>query len=284
MKKPARSRERSPNPLRHRKGCRCQLVALWLLAAHLSVSAATIHVSAAGFSPSFINVLTNETVTWVADDAGPYTITIWSGVWAPIYLEHQGSTASVTPIYSGHYDYGDDHGHSGMFYVNVPPTVESISPTNNAVFIAPATFDFKVAAHNSDEDKLMAVEVFLDSADLGRSPNGLISVPVTDLGPGTYTLSAVAIDFSDGLATNSIRITVREAKPLLLLARMAGSQLVLDVSGAVAGKSIVLESTTNLVHPSGWLPLQTNAAAPGPISFMPPMAEGPCFFRAWQPP
>ena len=253
-----------------------------LLLTCVSTNAGTIHLSEAGPSPSLLNVLTNEPVIFIADDEGPYTVTSYNWAAGQISLPHQGSTGSVTLAFSGVYNYDDGRGHYGIIYVNIPPSCKITNPTNNAVFTAPASFDFTVDARNTDQDKLMGVDFWLGTTYLDGKIYLPFTVPVSNLGPGTYTLTAIAIDYSDATATNSITITVQPPTLLLSNARNAGGLFVFDVSGVTAGKSVVLETRSTVANSASWVAVRTNVAAATSISLTNPISPGAGFFRAYQ--
>lgn len=142
--------------------------------------AGTIHLSAAGPSTSLLNVLTNEPVIFIADDEGPYTVVSYNWAAGTIYLPHAGSTGTVRLAFSGVYNYEDGRGHYGIIYVNIPPTCKITNPTNNAVFTAPASFDFTVDARNTDEDKLMGVDFWLGTTYLDGKMYQPFTVPVSN--------------------------------------------------------------------------------------------------------
>src|SRR5580765_7641181 len=216
----------------------------------LSTNAGTIHLSAAGPSPTLLNVLTNEPVIFIADDAGPYAVVSFNWAAGTIYLPQQGSTGSVTLAFSGIYNYEDGQGGAGIIYVNIPPSCKITNPTNNAVFTAPASFNFDVDARDTDQDKLIGVDFWLGTTYLDGKLSPPFTVPVSNLGPGTYTLMAVAVDYGEAAVTNSISITVLPPALLLSNVRKTGGQLVFDVSGTTAGKSVVLQTRNTL--PDSW--------------------------------
>lgn len=248
----------------------------------LSANAGTIHLSAAGPSPTLLNVLTNEPVIFVADDAGPYAVVSFNWAAGTIYLPHQGSTGTVTLAFSGIYNYEDGQGGAGIIYVNIPPSCKITNPTNNAVFTAPASFDFTVDARDPDQDKLIGVDFWLDTTYLDGKLSQPFTVPVSNLGPGTYTLMAVAVDYGEAAVTNSVTITVRPPTLLLSNARKMGGQFVFDVSGLTAGKSVVLETRSTLANNNSWVALRTNVVAGTSISLTNPISAGAAFFRAYQ--
>lgn len=253
-----------------------------LLLACLSTHAGTIHLSAAGPSTSLLNVLTNEPVIFIADDEGPYAVVSYNWAAGTIYLPHAGSTGTVTLAFSGVYNYEDGRGHYGIIYVNLPPSCKITNPTNNAVFTAPASFDFTVDARDTDQDRLIGVDFWLGTTYLGGLMYLPFTVPVSNLGPGTYRLMAVAVDYGEAAVTNSITITVRPPTLLLSNARKAGGQFVFDVSGVTAGKSVVLEARSTLADANSWVALRTNVAAATSISLTNPLSPGTAFFRACQ--
>ncbi len=262
--------------------CRAACGSCLVLLSAISVQAGTIHLSASGPSTSLLNVLTNEPVIFIADDEGPYAVVSYNWAAGTLYLPHAGSTASVTLAFSGLYNYEDGRGHYGMIWVNIPPTCRITNPTNNSVFLAPASFDFTVDARDTDGDKLMGVDFWLGTNYLDGKIYLPLTVPVSNLGPGTYVLTAIAVDYGEAATTNSITITVRPPTLMLSNARIAGSEFIFDVSGLTVGKSVVLEARSTLADSAGWIPLRTNVAAVSSISQTNPMAPGRAFFRACQ--
>ncbi len=169
-----------------------------------------------------------------------------------------------------------------MIWVNIPPTCRITNPTNNAVFAAPASFNFDVDSTNVDGDKLMGVDFWLGTNYLGGKIYLPFTVPVSNLGPGTYVLTAIAVDYGEAATTNSISITVQPPTLLLSNTRTAGSDFVFDISGLTTGKSVVLEARSTLADSTVWVPLRTNVASAPAISMTNPVAPGAAFFRACQ--
>lgn len=260
----------------------CIVCAIHLTLLVLPANAGTIHLSAAGPSPTLLNVLTNEPVIFVADDAGPYAVTSFNWAAGTIYLPNQGSTGSVTLAFSGIYNYEDGQGGAGIIYVNIPPSCKITNPTNNAVFTAPASFDFTVDARDTDQDKLIGVDFWLDNNYLDGKLSQPFTVPVSNLGAGVHTLMAVAVDYGEAAVTNSITITVLPPSLLLSNVRKIGGQFVFDVSGTTAGKSVVSETRNTLAVGSSWVPLRTNVAQGSSIALTNPFSPSSAFFRAYQ--
>jgi len=258
---------------------------LFVSLASYSTRAGTIHLSAAGPSTSLLNVLTNEPVIFIADDAGPYAVVSYNWAAGTIYLPHAGSTGSVTLAFSGIYNYEDGQGHYGIIYVNIPPTCKITNPTNNAVFTAPASFDFSVNATDTDQDHLIGVDFWLDTTYLdGRSRFEPLTVPVGNLGPGTYTLMAVAVDYGEAAVTNSVTITVQAAASQITLGApvIVAGNFQFNATGVTSGKSVVLQSGTDVASTISWLSLKTNIAGSSSISFTNSVTAGTHFFRAVQ--
>lgn len=250
----------------------------------VSVPAGTIHLSAAGPSPILLNVLTNEPVVFIADDEGPYAVVSYNWAAGTIYLPHAGSTGTVTLTFSGLYNYEDGQGGYGMIWVNIPPTCKITNPTNNEVFTAPASFDFTVDATDTDGDKLMGVDFWLGSNYLDGRLYIPYVVPVSNLGPGTYTLTAVAVDYGDAVVSNSITIIVRAAASLITLGAPVfdAGNFRFDATGVTPDKAIVLQSSTNLALPGNWVSLGTNIADGSSVSFTNPVGGRACCFRVIQ--
>jgi hypothetical protein len=108
---------------------------------------------------------------------------------------------------------------------------------------------------------------------------------VNNLGPGTYVLKAIAVDYGESSATNSITITVVPpgGGPITLSApaRIGGNFQFL-ATGVTAGKSVVLQTATSLAGPINWMTVITNVAGSSSISLTNPITTGAHFFRVVQ--
>ena len=154
--------------------------------------------------------------------------------------------------------------------VNIPPSVAITNPLNNAVFPAPATFNIQADASDTADDYISDVQFFLGTSDSTNLLEDVYSAPftttVTNLAAGTYVLIAVATDSRGAQATNAITITVGGAVVNLLAPRITDGRFLFDVTGLTAGKTNVLQTSTNLVS---WQSTKTNlAAGPGILSSM----------------
>lgn len=259
-------------------------VVLLVCFASATARAGTLHCSTNGFSTSLLNVLTNEPITFIADDNGNYAVLSYNWAAGTIYLPNAGSTGTVTLRFSGIYNIEDGRGHYGIIYVNIPPTCKITNPTNNAVFTAPASFDFSVHATNTDQDQLLGVDFWLDENYLdGRLRHQQpFTVPVTNLGPGIHTLRAVAVDYGEAATTDTVTITVLAPQIILAAPAIVAGNFQFNVTGVTSGKSIVLQSATSVTAPISWLSLGTNVAGASSISFTNPVTAGAHFFRAVQ--
>jgi hypothetical protein len=87
-----------------------------------------------------------------------------------------------------------------------PPTVSIISPTNSAVFVAPATFT--LAADAFDANGIAKVEFCQGTNKLGEITSGLYAVVLTNMPAGTYDFIVTATDLCGLKTTNTTTITV----------------------------------------------------------------------------
>jgi Big-like domain-containing protein len=227
-------------------------------AASLRASEVTVGVSLFDLTPGTVNIKSGDIVHWVdADGMGDYFISgpfgngaVPCGVrlWAP------GSY----PYYAGWLYGGTWSGTINVSAVDAPPFVAITSPTNGAVFTAPATVAFEADATDPDPNDIWDVEFWVGDTlvdDIFYPP---FTTTLADLPAGTYTLKAVAWDYSDVSYTNSIVITVVNPGPITLSsAAWTGTNLIFHASGLVIGKTNVVECSTNMID---WWPVQTNVA------------------------
>ena len=164
-------------------------------------------------------------------------------------------------------------------------TVAITNPTNNAVLAAPATFTFAADASDLDADGLSDVEFYIGPNlvdDVFSSP---FETPVTDLAAGGYTLTVIAYDNVGATATNSITITVQNSGPITLTAlKLAAGRFSFNASGLTAGKTNIVQVSTNLAFSAGWVSIATNVATGSSASFTNAVSGGRGFFRLLQQP
>jgi plastocyanin len=218
------------------------------------------------FSPDPVTILVGDSVLWVDDGTGPYTITSDSMAWNP-FQTPGGIIFSTT----GTFPYHDDNGDFGTIQVNVniPPSVTITNPAANAVFAPPATFLFGADASDTDSDGLSGVEFFVGTNMVDDVFSSPFTTTVTNLAAGTYTLTAIAFDNAGATATNSITIKVSASQQLALAApRTLAGQFVFNASGLTLGKTNVLLTATDLpASRTGWVGLATNVANATTMSF-----------------
>jgi hypothetical protein len=171
------------------------------------------------------NLGANVTFATTASGAGPFTY-VWKKNGTPI----QGATSnSLTLTNLGFADAAiytvEVNGKCGIatasatLTINIPPTVNIISPTNGTIFIAPATF--ALAANAQDVDGVVTnVEFFRSVTNkLGETTNtspGLIFL--TNLAVGTYSFTATATDNLGARGTSApVTITVIAEAPLTII-------------------------------------------------------------------
>ncbi len=237
-----------------------------------------VSVRFSGLSPNPVNIVTGEIVYWVdADGGGPYTIFINSQAFQTDF--------GLQFNQAGTYPYSDDVGDQGTVYVtlNTPPSVTITNPATNAVFSAPAAFDFAADAFDPDPGGVMDVEFYVGTNlvdDVFSSP---FTTPITNLSAGTYILTVIAYDSANATATNSITITVQNPDPITLAAaKAAAGKFRFDVTGLTTGKTNVLQASTNLIFPNNWVSIATNVASSSSVSFTNSIVPGNSFFRLLQ--
>ena len=274
------------------RGICCYSLALTVALTVAQVRAdAYVAVSYDGFSPSEVTIAPGEAVFWiVADDMGPYTISSPKGLWSPYYLYDEGDSTGLQFNQAGDYSYYDAlNNNSGVVHVRVsvpnqPPTIATSTPTDGAVFTAPASFTFSVDASDLD-DGLSHVEFYVGSELVDDVYSAPFSTTVTNRAAGVYTLVAVAYDFTGASTTNTVSITVLDGvapTPKLEAPSVAGGHFRFDVNGVTAGKQVVLQSSSALADTNSWASVQTNVPSGSSVTFTIPVASGNCFFRVVQ--
>jgi hypothetical protein len=144
-----------------------------------------------------------------------------------------------------------------------PPTVAITSPTNGAVFAAPANVGIDASATVAG-GSVTNVAFFANTNSLGAAQSVPFTITTGSLGAGPYALTAVAT--AAGLSTTSsvVNITVVSPNPISLSSlRITNNQFTFDYS-ANPGLSYVVQNSSNLLN---WLPLVTNAAASNSVQF-----------------
>ncbi|HEV2209698.1 MAG TPA: Ig-like domain-containing protein [Verrucomicrobiae bacterium] len=211
-----------------------------------------VYVTMFSLSPDPVTISVGQAVFWTdGDGGGPY------GIYGIDGWSTQTDSYGIQFNQAGTYSYYDDNGNYGTIYVNaanVPPAVLITAPANNAVFPAPATFDFTAMALDPDSDGIMDVQFYVGTTLADDLFNPPYTTSITNLSAGTYTLTAVANDNGGASATNSISITVGTIIPPSLAVSRMGNQLVISwETNQAAG--LTLQSTTDLVSGATWTPV-----------------------------
>jgi hypothetical protein len=236
-----------------------------------------------GFSPSTVVIGPGETVTWYNIDWYGFDVNVTFNGGFSFFLPNYYGQAVSFPSQAGTYNYHSDWGDPGVVIVNVPPSVAITNPPNNAVFPASATFTLQATASDTADDYVSDVQFFLGTSAGTNSIADVFAAPyttsVTSLGAGTYTLVAVATDSRGAQATNSITVTVSSVTINLTAPRISTGQFLFNVTGLTAGKTNVLQTSTNLIS---WKPTQTNIAASSSMTFTNGTASGLHCYRILQ--
>src|SRR5262249_43519280 len=131
---------------------------------------------------------------------------------------------------------------SATLALNQPPTVNIISPTNGAVFFAPATFT--LAANAQDVDGVVTNLEFYRSVTnkLGETTNSAPGLMImTNLPVGTYTFTAAATDNMGARGTSApVTISVVSELPLAVV-----SAIHLDLQTGLFMETVRVFNTTS---------------------------------------
>ena len=90
---------------------------------------------------------------------------------------------------------------------NSDPTVNITNPANGATFTAPANITINASASDSD-GTVSKVEFFRGNTKLGEDVSSPYSFALSNVGVGSYTLTARAMDNDGGTTTSSVAIMV----------------------------------------------------------------------------
>jgi hypothetical protein len=145
--------------------------------------------------------------------------------------------------------------------LNAPPEVSLLTPTAGATFTAPATI--AIVAVATDDTAVASVELFAGSTLIGVATSAPYSATWVDAAPGSYSLTARAID-SDGAITTSapVMITVDAPPP----------PAPLPVPGPI--EEIVLHAAAQAEITGGWT-VMTDASAAGGARLQNPNLNAP---------
>ena len=144
---------------------------------------------------------------------------------------------------------------------NQAPNVAITSPATNATYTAPATINITATASDPD-GSIAKVEFFNGQAKLGESTGSPYQYTWSNVGAGTYALTAKATD-NQGATTTSSVVNIQ--------VKAAGSTSTADILGpdCVRVNDVVLyevnsRNLTNATNFSWWCQGSTQSITPGP--------------------
>jgi len=165
--------------------------------------------------------------------------------------------------------------------VNVPPVIAITFPTNNTVFVAPATFTIQATASDSD-GAVTQVELFEGGTSLGIDTTSPYSLVWSNVTAGSYSLTAEATD-NDGAITSSDAINIVVNSSTVAPVTLANPNLQPDQFSfsfaSELNRTYGVERTLTLA-PINWQIL-TNAVGDGTVITVtvPTLSQSQQFFR-----
>jgi hypothetical protein len=132
-----------------------------------------------------------------------------------------------------------------QFLLNLPPTVSLTCPADGAIFSASANISLSAKANDTD-GSVSRVEFFADTHLLGRVTNAPFTLAWTNVAPGTYALTAKAVDDLGASSTSAV-VTISVLLPVLSYSR-SGNRLTL--SWTTPG--CILQENANVADAAGW--------------------------------
>ena len=179
------------------------------------------------------NIGGNVSFTVVASGTGPFSY-VWKKNGGLLGGQNGGSLTltNLTPADGGTYSTevsgacGGTATSAAVLTINQPPTAAIINPTNNAVFVAPATFTLLADAADPD-GTIGNVEFFqstnnLDFQKIGETTVAPYFLVLTNLATNRYTFIARATDNLGAVGTSApVNVSVIERPPLSLLGGIA---------------------------------------------------------------
>jgi hypothetical protein len=161
--------------------------------------------------------------------------------------------------------------------VNAPPTVTLTSPTNGAIFAAPATVAIEASAADTD-GTISQVQFFTNSAPLLIDTTAPYQATAANLPAGTYNLLAVATDNRNASATSSVA-TISVVNPVDVVLsgvqRLSGTNFQFRYT-ANPGLRYVVERSPILTN---WSSVATNTASGASESFTDAIDTDRNFYR-----
>jgi len=157
-----------------------------------------------------------------------------------------------------------------------PPTVSITTPTNNAVFAAPANVAISANASVSS-GSVTNVQFFAGTTSLGSKQTGPFSITANSLAAGSYALKAVAT--AAGISATSAPVNISVVAPVTTSLSAASAtpdnQFVFSFS-TTPGLLYEVDISSNLFN---WTPLSTNVATGSSSSFTNPISGDGNYYR-----
>jgi len=227
------AQRRAPSVTWHLLRGTWRLLVVFVVLAFLSAGwAANFSVSMFNnrFVPADLTIRVGDTVTWTVMQGNHDTVSGSSGVPSGVWnsndqyrrLMRIGESFSFTfnaantyPFYcTPHWQFFGMVGTIRVMAPNAPPSVSIISPANGSNFSAPA--DITIEADASDPDGTVTqVEFFINGASIGVVAARPYRVTTNNIGPGGYSLSAVATDNANATGSASVSVTVSGQAPAI---------------------------------------------------------------------
>jgi parallel beta-helix repeat protein len=163
---------------------------------------------------------------------------------APYSMAWSNVPAGNYPLTAVAVDYAGRSVTSGVvnIIVDVPPVVTLTNPVDHAI-LAPGS-NVSLAAAASDSDGIKQLQFFQGTTSLGIDTNAPYSVTWSNLSPGVYALTAVAVD-ALGLAHTSSVVTVFVGVPPTITQQPASQTVTM---GTNASFSVVADGTPPLSY------------------------------------
>jgi plastocyanin len=240
------------------------------------------------FSPSSVSISVNDSVIWSwsssfhsttsgtngvhGDDNG-----VPSGSWdstifqmaPPHFFTNTFTSAGTFKYYcSVHFSIGMT-GQVLVAGATLPPSLAISSPSNGAVFAAPANVNIQASVTNGTA-AVTNVEFLAGNTLLANVSTGPFSTTANNLAAGNYMLSAIAQDNGGLSATNTVNISVVTPVAVSLTGpfMLSGNNFKFNYSANV-NLNYVVQRSSNLID---WVSIATNTAAGNPVNFSDPNA------------
>jgi len=239
------------------------------------------------FVPGNVAINVNDRVVWTWTGRAPHNTThngtprLWrsptqtNGTFAHVF-----ATAGTFNYYCTLHVFPPDFNMRGSVTVqvgNMPPTVTITSPTNGAIFAAPATLTIQVSATDTD-GTISQVQFFTNSASLLIDTAAAYEATAANLPAGTYNLLAVATDNQSATGTSSVA-TISVVNPVDVVLsgaqRLSGTNFQFRYT-ANPGLRYVVERSPILTN---WSSVATNTASGPSESFTDAINTGRNFYR-----